>query len=135
MARVLGRSQKLSSKRNDWRINFRKLRFTIILSGCWLLGLSDRPILSQITLPLLSQVRILGQPCDRSYVVVIPARDRQILRQVQQRVPTAFLTNSRLGWYIQAGAFASRAPAEALGFQLRQQFRDVRVAYLPVRCQ
>ncbi|MDX2098307.1 MAG: SPOR domain-containing protein [Leptolyngbyaceae cyanobacterium bins.59] len=77
---------------------------------------------------------ILGQPCDNSYVVAIPTRNFQLLDQVQTIVPTAFLTRIWLGFYIQAGSYAQRSPAETLTHQLRERGFDARVIYKPVDC-
>jgi cell division septation protein DedD len=76
---------------------------------------------------------LLGQPDDSPYVVAIPARRDGLLEQVQDSIPTAFLTNSRRGQYIQVGAFPRRSLAEELSGDLRDQGFDARVVYFPVR--
>jgi hypothetical protein len=77
----------------------------------------------------------LGQPCDRPYIVVIPTSNPELLQQVQDHVPTAFLTESRLGSYILAGSAPRRSEASSVTRQLRRQgFVDARVVYRPVRC-
>lgn len=76
---------------------------------------------------------LLGQPDDSPYVVAIPARRDDLLEQVQDSIPTAFLTDSRRGQYIQVGAFPRRSLAEELSRDLRDQGFDARVVYFPVR--
>lgn len=77
---------------------------------------------------------ILGQPCTRPYVVAIPANSFQLLDRVQLQVPSAFLTDSPLGSYVLAGAFAHRLLAESLESQLRYFGFDARVLYKPIAC-
>ena len=77
---------------------------------------------------------ILGQPCTRPYVVAIPANDFQLLERVQLQVPSAFLTDSSLGSYVLAGAFAQRFLAESLRSKLRYFGFDARVIYKPIAC-
>ena len=73
---------------------------------------------------------IIGRLPGRNYVVVIPGRREALLNAVRQCVPDAFLAKSRLGFYIQAGAFSSRAAAESLVWLLRSQgFQNARVVY------
>ncbi len=76
---------------------------------------------------------ILGQPRETAYVVAIPGSREHLLDRVQDSVPQAFITDSRRGRYIQAGAFSSRSDAEALSCQLRHQGFDARVVYFRVR--
>jgi cell division protein FtsN len=76
---------------------------------------------------------ILGQPKETPYVVVIPAANLQLVEKVQQYAPLAFMTASRLGSYIQAGAFADRPTAESLTYELRKQGLDARVVYLRIK--
>jgi cell division protein FtsN len=83
--------------------------------------------------PAEPETMIWGQPDDAPYVVAIPARRDDLLYQVQEIVPTAFLTDSRRGTYVQAGAFPMRSQAQALSRELRDQGFDARVVYLPVR--
>ncbi|MBW4647105.1 MAG: SPOR domain-containing protein [Kastovskya adunca ATA6-11-RM4] len=118
-----------------------RLDFSAILLVMACLGLASQYSIAQQVPPNLSapttqaETIILGQPCENTYVVVIPASDPKILDKVKPYRPLAFLTNSRLGWYVQAGSFSDRALAESLSYQLRSVNLDARVAYLPVRCQ
>jgi cell division protein FtsN len=80
-----------------------------------------------------SQPIILGQPKETPYVVVIPAANLQMVEKVQQYAPRAFMTASRLGSYIQAGAFGDRPAAESLSYELRRQGLDARVVYLQIK--
>ena len=76
---------------------------------------------------------MLGQPQDSPYVVVIPGSRDELLDRVQAIVPTAFITDSRRGWYINAGSFNRRTDAEVVSTVLRHQGLDARVVYLRVR--
>lgn len=76
----------------------------------------------------------LGQPCGQPYVVAVPTSDVAILERVQAIVPTAFLTDSRLGRYVHAGSSERRSQSNALNRQLRRQGLDARVIYRPARC-
>jgi cell division protein FtsN len=96
------------------------------------------PILAQTTPPTPqsnapARAIILGQPQETPYVVVIPGSDFTMLEQIQKYAPLAFLSNSRMGSYIQAGAYTDRSAAEVLNRALRQQGWDARVVYMPVR--
>lgn len=73
---------------------------------------------------------VLGQPENLPYVVIVPTSDSTLLVRVRQFAAHAFLTRSRWGFYIQAGAFGDRAAAERLNRQLRDQGFDVRVVFL-----
>ncbi|MEM7770616.1 MAG: SPOR domain-containing protein [Cyanobacteria bacterium P01_A01_bin.37] len=81
----------------------------------------------------LENVLTLGQPSDAPFVVAIPGSREERLDRLQDIVPQAFLTDSRRGRYIQAGAFSSRSDAEALSAYLRHQGFDARVVYFRVR--
>lgn len=87
------------------------------------------PISTDIT----PDVVLLGQPDNAPFVVVIPGSREERLDRLQQIVPNAFLTDSRRGRYIQAGAFSSRSDAESLSSFLRHQGFDARVVYFRSR--
>ncbi|MBD2072252.1 SPOR domain-containing protein [Leptolyngbya sp. FACHB-671] len=74
-------------------------------------------------------VIVLGRSPTSRYVVVVPARRDNTLNVVRQCVPDAFLADSRLGDYVQAGAFPNRSSAENLSRVLRSRGLDARVAY------
>jgi peptidoglycan hydrolase-like protein with peptidoglycan-binding domain len=67
------------------------------------------------------------------YIVVVPVRDQNTLDQVQalEGFATAFLADSKLGKYVNAGSFPNRASAESRSYRLRSQGLDARVAYVP----
>jgi peptidoglycan hydrolase-like protein with peptidoglycan-binding domain len=67
-------------------------------------------------------------PTER-YVVIVPKNDITTLAQVQQIVPTAFLSKARLGDYVHAGAFLTLDAADAQSKLLRSRGLDARVAY------
>jgi hypothetical protein len=74
-------------------------------------------------------VIVVGRSSTSRYVVVVPARRDNTLNAVRQCVPDAFLADSRLGDYVQAGAFSERSSAENLSRVLRSRGLDARVAY------
>jgi hypothetical protein len=77
------------------------------------------------------EVIILGKIPDAPYVVVVPLRgDADILAAVQQCVEDSLQLRSRLGKYVQAGAFAERSAARQLTRHLRSLGLDARTVYL-----
>lgn len=74
---------------------------------------------------------VLGNIPDFPYVVVVPGQREEQLSIVRQCIPDAFQTHSRLGSYIQAGAFPDYRPAERLSRHLRRLKLNARVMYLP----
>jgi hypothetical protein len=76
------------------------------------------------------EVIILGEIPDAPYVVVVPLRgDTDVLVTVQQCVEDSFQTRSRLGKYVQAGAFAERSAARQLTRHLHSLGLDARTIY------
>jgi peptidoglycan hydrolase-like protein with peptidoglycan-binding domain len=73
-----------------------------------------------------------GSP-GNSYVVVVPVRNDDTLREVRAVVgfANADLAESGRGRYVNAGAFRDRDSAESLSFRLRSRGLDARVAYRP----
>lgn len=63
------------------------------------------------------------------YVVVIPMFSNDTLNRIQQLVPRAIPGTSKLGNYVNAGAFSQRGDAESLSKQLRDRGFDARVEY------
>jgi hypothetical protein len=82
----------------------------------------------------LPETITLGQPCNHPYVVAIPSRNDDVLDRVQAIVEYAFITESRFGPYVQAGASPRRRPAEQVSRQLRRAGFDARVIYRPIAC-
>jgi hypothetical protein len=82
----------------------------------------------------MPEVITLGQPCDYPYVVAIPYANEGLLDRVQTVVATAFITESRFGPYVNAGASPRRVPAEQVSRQLRRAGFDARVIYRPIAC-
>ena len=74
-------------------------------------------------------VIVIGHFSNHNYVVIIPGRRDDLLERVRRYVPDAFLSSSRLGSYIHAGAFESRREAETLSKQLRACRIRARVVY------
>lgn len=104
----------------------------MLLGGCFFsakLGVAVEPVA-----PQLSAVTVLGQPCEKPYVVAIPETDPGLLDRVQVWMPTAFVTQSQLGLYIFVGSFSEWQVAELLNLQLRQRGFDARVLYKPLPC-
>jgi cell division protein FtsN len=94
---------------------------------------TDAPI-TDATSAALPDTITLGQPCNHPYVVAIPRPDEALLDRVQTIVGAAFITESRLGFYVQAGASPRRRPAEQVSRQLRRAGFDARVIYRPIAC-
>jgi hypothetical protein len=77
------------------------------------------------------EIIILGKIPDAPYIVAVPLTgDADILATVQQCVEDSFQTRSRLGKYIQAGAFAKRSAARRLTRHLRSLGLDARTIYI-----
>lgn len=76
-------------------------------------------------LGLLQERQNTGNP----YVVVIPITNNNLLSEVRRYFSDAFLANSRLGAYIQAGSFANQSAAESRSYALRARGFDARVVY------
>ena len=72
---------------------------------------------------------IIGHLPEHNYVVVVPGRRESLLIDVRRYVPDAFMTSSRLGSYVHAGAFENRGDAESLSMQLRACKIRSRVVY------
>lgn len=70
------------------------------------------------------------QPSKRNYVVVVPG-NYDTLSRVSLYADNAILEKSRLGSYVNAGAFSNRARAESLSERLRSRRLDARVVYRP----
>ncbi|MEX0269883.1 hypothetical protein AB3R30_12120 [Leptolyngbyaceae cyanobacterium UHCC 1019] len=76
-------------------------------------------------------VIIVGRTKQNPHIVVVPATSSTTLDAVRQCVPAAFLTNSRRGNYIHAGAFADYNRAASVSAMLRSRGLDARVVYFP----
>ena len=74
-------------------------------------------------------VIVVGQRSGYPYVVAVPSQSRTTLDAVRQCVPDAFITRSRLGPYVHAGSFPTRAGAESLSWFLRSRGLDSRVVF------
>ncbi|MBW4541051.1 MAG: peptidoglycan-binding protein [Myxacorys chilensis ATA2-1-KO14] len=81
------------------------------------------------TLSALGISSAVGGDANERYVVIVPKNDDTILAKVRQYAPTAFLSGSRLGDYVQAGTFPSREAADRQTRLLRSQGLDARVTY------
>jgi hypothetical protein len=107
--------------------------------GIWLAGMLSLEANAQVCLPFIDRLQpitagkviVVGRARETPHVVVVPASSPATLNAVRQCVPTAFLTNSRLGDYIHAGAFANYNQAASLSAMLRSRGLDARVVYLP----
>lgn len=89
------------------------------------------PFSDRIQPSVSGKVIIVGRSKDTPHVVVVPVASAITLDAVRQCVPSAFLTNSRLGNYIHAGAFADYNRAASLSSMLRSRGLDARVVYFP----
>jgi peptidoglycan hydrolase-like protein with peptidoglycan-binding domain len=72
---------------------------------------------------------VANRPNSNRYVVVVPIYNNDTLNIVRQYVPNAFAAESRLGNYVNAGAFSSRTQAEQRSRELRSRGLDARVDY------
>lgn len=61
----------------------------------------------------------IGNFSEKPYLVVLPDADETDLELIRPCITDAYLTRSRLGRYLQAGAFANRSDAEHLARTLR----------------
>ncbi|MUG97809.1 peptidoglycan-binding protein [Scytonema sp. UIC 10036] len=66
---------------------------------------------------------------ENRYVVIVPIRSYDTLSRVRQYVPSAFQADSRLGTYVNAGQYNTRAEAERQSDYLRERGLDARVEY------
>lgn len=74
-------------------------------------------------------VTIIGHLPNLNYVVVVPGQRESLLIDIRRYVPDAFMTTSRLGDYVHAGAFDTRRDAEVLSRKLRACKIRSRVVY------
>jgi peptidoglycan hydrolase-like protein with peptidoglycan-binding domain len=65
------------------------------------------------------------------YTVIVPNQDSDTLREVRRAVFDAFIADSKLGNYVNAGIFNNRARAESRSQLLRSRGLDARVAHSP----
>ena len=100
-----------------------------IADSCWYFDLGN--LLESANRNIEDGVIVVGQISGRPYQVIIPGDDLTTLEQVQQCIPDAFITRSRFGAYIQAGAFDNRGDAETVRAFLRSRQYDARVIYFP----
>ena len=88
-----------------------------------------RPLATGFSTTQQGEVIVLGRRTDYPYVVVVPTGSQTTLSAVRQCVPDAFVSRSKLGTYVQAGAFPNRAGAESLSWFLKSRGLDARVVY------
>ncbi|NET36906.1 MAG: hypothetical protein F6K19_33580 [Cyanothece sp. SIO1E1] len=124
------------------------VRFLVAIVGGWLcwgfLALSAQaaPCESELTdletnliTSQQGDVIVIGRPLMTRYVVAVPRRSDNTLDAVRQCVPDAFITRSRFGPYVYAGAFPNRNRAESLSALLRSEGLDARVIFVRARRQ
>lgn len=107
--------------------------------GIWLVGMLTPKATAQPCLPFSDRLQpntgrsviVIGRTKETPHIVVVPAHSPSTLNLVRQCVPNAFLTNSRLGNYVHAGAFADYNWAASLSAMLRSRGLDARVVYFP----
>jgi peptidoglycan hydrolase-like protein with peptidoglycan-binding domain len=94
------------------------------VNGLWPDGIAGRDTLLALDL--------FREPSENRYIVVVPIQDGNTLDRVRavEGFGNAFETNSKLGKYVNAGAFPSRASAESRSYLLRSRGLDARVAYV-----
>lgn len=74
-------------------------------------------------------VTVIGHLPNHNYVVIVPGRRESLLIDVRRYIPDAFMTSSRLGSYVHAGAFETQEEAESLSMRLRACKIRSRVVY------
>ncbi len=79
----------------------------------------------------LTALGLFDQPRKDRYVVVVPVQNENTLNQVRAVVgfANAVEAESKLGNYVNAGAFPNRASAESRSYLLRSRGLDARVAF------
>ncbi|HEY9875050.1 MAG TPA: peptidoglycan-binding protein [Candidatus Obscuribacterales bacterium] len=91
-------------------------------------GLTPNGVLGQQTLQALNNRPVRPPETKARYVVIVPGNS-DTLRQVSQYVNRAFLSDSKLGSYVNAGEFANRATAESRAYMLRSHGISSRVLF------
>lgn len=89
-------------------------------------GIADAQTISNLNAVAGGGVAPSGR---RRYTVVIPTPDQATLARVQQVVPGAVKRQSRLGNYVQAGAYATPEAADRRNQLLRSRGLDARVVF------
>jgi hypothetical protein len=74
------------------------------------------------------KVILIGRLPQQHYVVIVPGT-QATLQQVRNYVDDAFLITSRLGNYVQAGAFFDWEQAKCLSDHLRSRRIDAQIVY------
>lgn len=79
----------------------------------------------------LTALGLAAQPRRDRYIVVVPVQNENTLNQVRAIAgfANAVEADSKLGKYINAGAFPNRASAESRSYELRSRGLDARVAF------
>ena len=72
---------------------------------------------------------VANRPQNNRFVVIVPIYNSDTLNIVRQYVPDAFPAESKLGSYVNAGAFSDRAEADKRSRELRSRGLDARVDY------
>jgi hypothetical protein len=78
---------------------------------------------------VVGEVIVIGRLADRPYWVIIPGNDAATLTAVRACATDAFSSGSRLGDYLQVGAFARRSEAEQIARAFRRSGLPARVVY------
>jgi hypothetical protein len=65
----------------------------------------------------------------KHYYVIVPSTSPSLLEKAREIVPTAKLSSSRLGAYIEIQGFSKRSSAESLNSMVRSRGFDSRVIY------
>jgi hypothetical protein len=76
------------------------------------------------------EVIVIGLLSSRPYRVILPGGDETMLDSLRACLPDAFITDSRLGPYVQAGAFATRSEAVELTRQMQAAGLPARLVHL-----
>lgn len=92
----------------------------------------DRPIsvVPPVIVETIQQRPVQVSISSGSYTVVIPGANNQLLNQIRQYVPGAFVDRARQGSFVNAGRY-SYDYAQSVSSLLRSKGFDARVVYLP----
>ncbi len=108
---------------------------SIWLSGSWLAPAQAQfcatalPGVNRLNQAQSGDVIVIGRSPAHPYIVAVLSTDDLIVAAVRRCIPDAFITNSRLGFYLQAGMFTEYDRAASVSALLRSQGFDARVIY------
>ncbi len=92
--------------------------------------LSTPPIITPLPAPPnVNENREVKEAVRNRFFVIIPSTEEAVLAKAQTIVPTAKLTSSKQGIYIEVQGYPDRSSAEILNLTMRSQGLDARVIF------